>query len=205
VSLPVPAGGDLVGWLQTVAVCRLVEVPRPPVDAEPGAGRLQRDAAVVSAYHGAVAGGGVPLLAGWCRRRGDGPVDVLLGGAVLDRLGDAEASLGLPPGGRGTPRAPGAGFAEFSALALGRPRYPGVTPRWPTLGDLQRTAETMVDEVGYGPEVAANVRGFIRVRLASLRLGTPGRFFDGGHTLDMEALLGRNVVLEIDDVGDRDD
>jgi hypothetical protein len=161
VSLPVPAGGDLVGWLQAVAVCRLVEVPRPPVDAEPGAGRLQRDAAVVSGYHGAVAGDGVPLLAGWCRRRGDGPVDVLLGGAVLDRPGDAEAPLGLPPGGRGTPRAPGAGFAAFSALALGRPRYPGVTPRWLTLVDLQRTAEAVVDEVRYGPEVAANVRGFV--------------------------------------------
>ncbi len=44
--------------------------------------------------------------------------------------------------------------------------------------------------------------GFIRVRLASLRHGTTGRFLEGGHPLDFGALLRSNVVLEIEDVGD---
>ena len=44
--------------------------------------------------------------------------------------------------------------------------------------------------------------GFIRVRLASLRHGTTGRFLEGGHPIDFGALLARNVVLEIEDVGD---
>jgi hypothetical protein len=50
--------------------------------------------------------------------------------------------------------------------------------------------------------VTDDVLGFIRVRLASLRHGTTGRFLEGGHPLDFGALLRANVVLEIEDVGD---
>lgn len=87
-------------------------------------------------------------------------------------------------------------------LAIGEPTYPDARPRYPTLGDLQRVALNVVAEVGYGPEMAADVHGFITVRLGSLRLGTTGRFFQGGHPLDFAALLRRNVVFEIEDVGD---
>lgn len=79
---------------------------------------------------------------------------------------------------------------------------PGAAPRYPSLADLQDAAEQVVDEIGYGQEITDNVRGFIRVRLSSLRLGTTGRFFEGGHPIDFDALLARNVVLEIEDVGD---
>ena len=58
----------------------------------------------------------------------------------------------------------------------------------------------MVDESAYGREITDNVRGFVTVRIGSLRLGTAGRFFQGGHPLDFAALLDRNVVLEIEDV-----
>jgi hypothetical protein len=87
-------------------------------------------------------------------------------------------------------------------LALGEPQVPGHRPRYPTLGDLQHAAERVVDEIGYGREVTDNVRGFIRVRLSSLRLGTTGRFFEGGHPLHLAELVRRNVVFEIEDVGD---
>jgi DNA helicase HerA-like ATPase len=40
------------------------------------------------------------------------------------------------------------------------------------------------------------------VRLSSLRLGTTGRFLEGGHPVDVSRLLRRNTVLEIEDVGD---
>ena len=79
---------------------------------------------------------------------------------------------------------------------------PGTSPRYPTLADLQAAAEQVVSDIGYGQEITDNVRGFIRVRLSSLRLGTTGRFFEGGHPIDFDALLARNVVLEIEDVGD---
>jgi hypothetical protein len=108
-----------------------------------------------------------------------------------ERLG-WDLALGEPvnavPGGRGgSPHRAGA---------------PGTFPRYPTLADLQATAEQVVDDIGYSQEITDNVRGFIRVRLSSLRLGTTGRFFEGGHPIDFDALLSRNVVLEIEDVGD---
>jgi DNA helicase HerA-like ATPase len=53
--------------------------------------------------------------------------------------------------------------------------------------------------------LAADVRGFVDVRLTSLLLGTTGRFLGSGHRLDMTDLLNRNVVLELEDVGDDQD
>ncbi|HEX5292607.1 MAG TPA: helicase HerA-like domain-containing protein, partial [Streptosporangiaceae bacterium] len=90
-------------------------------------------------------------------------------------------------------------------LVLGEPKVPGTQPGYPTLEDLQAAADAVVREAAYGAEVERNVRGFITVRLGSLRLGTPGRFFEGGHQLDFTGTLGRNVVLEIEDVGDDQD
>lgn len=87
-------------------------------------------------------------------------------------------------------------------LSLGEPVHLGQKPRYPTLADLQRVAADVVTEIGYGKEIAANVQGFIKVRLGSLRLGTAGRFFEGGHPLSFEALCRNNVVLQIEDVGD---
>jgi uncharacterized protein len=87
-------------------------------------------------------------------------------------------------------------------LVTGQPATPGVQPAYPGLEDLQAAALAVVDEVGYGREVRDNVRGFVTVRIGSLRLGTAGRFLDGGHPLDFGALLERNVVLEIEDAGD---
>jgi DNA helicase HerA-like ATPase len=82
--------------------------------------------------------------------------------------------------------------------ACGRPQ----DAAYPTLTGLQRAAEQVVTEIGYSQRVTDDVLGFIRVRLASLRQGTTGRFLEGGHPLDFGALLARNAVLEIEDVGD---
>ena len=95
-------------------------------------------------------------------------------------------------------------------LALGEPRRGRPAPgqpqapsaAYPTLTGLQRAAERVVAEIGYSQRVTDDVLGFIRVRLASLRHGTTGRFLEGGHPLDFGALLRANVVLEIEDVGD---
>jgi DNA helicase HerA-like ATPase len=87
-------------------------------------------------------------------------------------------------------------------LVTGEPAAPGIQPGYPALEDLQATAVQVVEEIGYGREITDNVRGFVTVRISSLRLGTTGRFFEGGHPLDFAALLERNVVFEIEDVGD---
>jgi hypothetical protein len=87
-------------------------------------------------------------------------------------------------------------------LVVGEPAYDGARPRYPTLADLQRVAAEVVAGLGYGAQMAADVHGFIATRLSSLRLGTTGRLFQGGHPLDFERLLRGRVVFEIEDVGD---
>jgi DNA helicase HerA-like ATPase len=87
-------------------------------------------------------------------------------------------------------------------MVTGEPVRPGVPPAYPALEDLQATAIQIVEEIGYGREITDNVRGFVAVRISSLRLGTTGRFLQGGHPLDFGRLLRANVVFEIEDVGD---
>jgi len=87
-------------------------------------------------------------------------------------------------------------------LVTGEPATPGVQPGYPALEDLQATALQVVGEVGYGREITDNVRGFVTVRISSLRQGTTGRFLQGGHPLDFGRLLAANVVFEIEDTGD---
>ncbi|MCJ0869052.1 ATP-binding protein [Streptomyces sp. AP-93] len=74
------------------------------------------------------------------------------------------------------------------------------TAVYPNLGDLQETARQVVEMIGYGKEITADVRGFVDVRMGSLREGTPGRFFEGGHPLDIARLLAGNVVLELESI-----
>ncbi len=80
-----------------------------------------------------------------------------------------------------------------------------VAPATPTLAQLQRAALEVIEDVGYGPELQADVRGFVNVRLHSLRVGSAGRFFEGGHPADIGELLRRNVVLAIEDVANDED
>ncbi len=87
-------------------------------------------------------------------------------------------------------------------MVTGEPARPGLLPAYPSLEDLQATAIQIVEEIGYGREITDNVRGFVTVRISSLRLGTTGRFLQGGHPLDFGRLLKANVVFEIEDVGD---
>jgi len=87
-------------------------------------------------------------------------------------------------------------------MVTGEPASPGLIPAYPSLEDLQATAIQIVEEIGYGREITDNVRGFVAVRISSLRLGTTGRFLQGGHPLDFGRLLRANVIFEIEDVGD---
>ncbi|SEN39788.1 ATP-binding protein [Nonomuraea pusilla] len=80
-----------------------------------------------------------------------------------------------------------------------------VPPSVPTLEQLQQQAMDVIKEIGYGREVQADVEGFISLRLRSLRVGSAGRFFEGGHPADIGGLLERNVVLAIEDVANDED
>jgi len=80
-----------------------------------------------------------------------------------------------------------------------------VPPAVPTLARLQAAALAVIEDVGYGRELQADMRGFVDVRLRSLRTGSAGRFFEGGHPADIGALLDRNVVLALEDVANDED
>ncbi len=91
-------------------------------------------------------------------------------------------------------------------VVTGRGR-PGsaIEPTVPTLEQLQKAALQVISDVGYGNELMADVKGFVDVRLRSLRIGSAGRFFEGGHPADISGLLSRNVVLAIEDVANDED
>jgi uncharacterized protein len=90
-------------------------------------------------------------------------------------------------------------------MALGETVAADPNPSYPSLTDLQRAAIKIVREIGYSQRITDDVLGFIKVRLSSLRLGTTGRFLEGGHQLDFGTLLRTHAVLEIEDVGDDSD
>jgi hypothetical protein len=80
-----------------------------------------------------------------------------------------------------------------------------IGPAVPTLEQLQNAALQVISDVGYGRELMADVKGFVDVRLRSLRIGSAGRFFEGGHPADIGGLLRDNVVLAIEDVANDED
>ncbi|WP_344840301.1 ATP-binding protein [Actinocorallia longicatena] len=87
----------------------------------------------------------------------------------------------------------------------GRPGPNEVPPSVPTLEQLQQAALDVIADVGYGKELMSDVKGFVDVRLRSLRIGSAGRFFEGGHDADIGGLLRENVVLAIEDVANDED
>ncbi|HEV2255878.1 MAG TPA: ATP-binding protein [Streptosporangiaceae bacterium] len=90
-------------------------------------------------------------------------------------------------------------------MALGETIAADPNPGYPRLADLQRAAVRILREVGYSEPITDDVLGFVKVRLSSLRLGTTGRFLEGGHQLDFGRLLRTDAVLELEDVGDDGD
>jgi len=78
-------------------------------------------------------------------------------------------------------------------------------PAVPTLARLQAAALAVIEDVGYGRELQADMRGFVDVRLRSLRTGSAGRFFEGGHPADIGGLLDGNVVIALEDVANDED
>ncbi|WP_018657517.1 ATP-binding protein [Actinomadura flavalba] len=80
-----------------------------------------------------------------------------------------------------------------------------IEPTVPTLEQLQDAALQVIRDVGYGRELMADVQGFVDVRLRSLRIGSAGRFFEGGHPADIGGMLRENIVLAIEDVANDED
>jgi DNA helicase HerA-like ATPase len=116
--------------LDGLGAYRITEIPRRPDAAAAGdAGRAQRIAALVAAYHAGVGpgeGDTGTLAVGWLRDRAGGPVQVLAAGAgLLGGEADGEAFLALPGGARAEPLPPGTLTGLMSQL-----------PAWRAIGGI---------------------------------------------------------------------
>lgn len=68
----------------------------------------------------------------------------------------------------------------------------------PTLTDLCRNAEYIVENSGFDPKMKSDFKASLLERLNSLRRGSKGRMLDCKHSIPMEDLMGRPVILELD-------
>lgn len=68
----------------------------------------------------------------------------------------------------------------------------------PTLGDLCRNAEYIVEHSGFDAKMKSDFKASLLERLNSLRRGSKGRMLDCRSSIPMEDLMGRPVVLELD-------
>lgn len=68
----------------------------------------------------------------------------------------------------------------------------------PTLSDLCRNAEYIVSHSGFDSKMKSDFQASLLERLNSLRRGSKGRMLDTKHSIPMEELMNRPIVLELD-------
>lgn len=74
---------------------------------------------------------------------------------------------------------------------------------FPTMQDLKDEVDYYIEnEMTYEGEVKGNIRGAIKARIDSLCVGTKGFMFNTHETTDFDALLKKNVVLELEGLAD---
>lgn len=77
---------------------------------------------------------------------------------------------------------------------------------FPTMQDLKGEVDYYIEnEMSYEGEVKGNIRGAIKARIDSLCVGTKGFMFNTHETTDFDALLKKNVVLELEGLADDSD
>lgn len=73
---------------------------------------------------------------------------------------------------------------------------------WPTMSDMIRQLDVLIPEQGMGKEFEEKYRGSLVSRLTSLTHGVLGEVLDVPQSLDFTALLGRHVVIELEEIKD---
>ena len=81
----------------------------------------------------------------------------------------------------------------------------GYTQYLPTLSDLMRKIDEVVQSKGYAQEVSSNFAAALKARISSLLLGSKGRMLNTRAGLPFETLFGSSTVLELRGVGDDDE
>lgn len=78
-------------------------------------------------------------------------------------------------------------------------------PVFPTLEDLHRKIDEVVDRLGYEQRIQMDVKAGLKARIGSLRLGGKGLMLDTRHGVSIGDLLARPTVLELERLGNDDE
>lgn len=76
---------------------------------------------------------------------------------------------------------------------------------YPTLTDLYRKVDPVVNSLGYDPKITMDVKAALKTRINSLRIGGKGLMLDTRSSIPMSILLQRPTILELDRIGDDDE
>ena len=68
----------------------------------------------------------------------------------------------------------------------------------PTITDLYRNAEDIASNAGYSGDTKNNIKSALLERLNSLRRGSKGRMLDTPHSIPMEDMMNKPLILELD-------
>ncbi len=75
----------------------------------------------------------------------------------------------------------------------------------PTLTDLYRKVDELVDRLGYERRITMDVKAALKTRINSLRVGGKGLMLDTKTSIPIEQLLKHPTILELEKVGDDDE
>ena len=73
---------------------------------------------------------------------------------------------------------------------------------YPSLTDLDRKIDIVVERKGYHKEVESNVKAALHARLSSLMIGGKGAMLNTRRSVPIGELLSRPVIFELEDIGD---
>jgi DNA helicase HerA-like ATPase len=75
----------------------------------------------------------------------------------------------------------------------------------PTLSDLYRKVDEVVDRLGYEAKITMDVKAALKTRINSLRIGSKGLMLDTRTSTPVSVLLQKPTVLELEQIGDDDE
>ena len=75
---------------------------------------------------------------------------------------------------------------------------------YPTIEDLYYKIPEVVTDMGYDNKMRKDLIGSLQARINSMRIGSKGDTLNVYRSYPMEKLLGGNVVVELEDIGDDD-
>lgn len=76
---------------------------------------------------------------------------------------------------------------------------------WPTFSDMITELDTVIKSKGMGREFEEKYRGSLVARLTSLTLGTKGRMLNTRRSMNLDQLLDKRVVIELEELKDEQD